>query len=203
MVQFAEVLMSHRKALAQLLTLEQGKPLKVAQDEVLAAAHWCSEYAKMELPVQTLADTPRSFVQVRHVALGVVGAIVPWNFPLVLAFFKIAPALAAGNTMVIKPSPFTPLTTLKIGELLRDVMPPGVLNVISGGDALGLWMTEHSGIAKITFTGSTQTGRRIMSAAGATLKRLTLELGGNDAAIVMPDVDVETGAPCRTMRSSA
>jgi len=104
--------------------------------------------------------------------------------------FKLAPALLAGNTVVLKPSPFTPLTTLKIGEILRDVLPPGVLNIVTGGDALGPWMTSHPGIDKVSFTGSTQTGRKVMESAASTLKRVTLELGGNDAAIVMPDVDV-------------
>ncbi|MFM2372901.1 MAG: hypothetical protein RIS85_2623 [Pseudomonadota bacterium] len=127
----------------------------------------------------------------RHVPLGVVGAIVPWNFPILLAIWKIGPALLAGNTMVLKPSPLTPLATLRLGELLRGVLPPGVLNVISGADQLGPWMTAHSGIDKISFTGSTATGRRVMAGAAANLKRLTLELGGNDAAIVLDDVDVE------------
>jgi aldehyde dehydrogenase (NAD+) len=93
--------------------------------------------------------------------------------------------------MVLKPSPFTPLTTLKFGEVVKDLLPPGVLNIVSGGDALGPWMTSHPGFDKISFTGSTATGRRVMESAAPTLKRVTLELGGNDAAIVMPDVDVE------------
>jgi acyl-CoA reductase-like NAD-dependent aldehyde dehydrogenase len=128
------------------------------------------------------------------VPLGVVGAIAPWNFPILLACFKIAPALLAGNTVILKPSPFTTLTTLRIGELLRDVLPPGVLNVVSGGDELGPWMTSHSGIDKISFTGSSQTGRKVMASAAASLKRVTLELGGNDAAIVLPDIDVKKTA---------
>ncbi len=181
--------------LAALLTREQGKPLAKAKEEILAAAYWCAETAKLDPGERTLADTPESLVQVRRVPLGVVGAIVPWNFPVALAFFKIAPALLSGNTVVLKPSPFTSLTTLRIGELLRDALPPGVLNVISGGDALGPWMSSHPGIDKISFTGSTATGRKVMETAGATLKRLTLELGGNDAAIVLPDVDVDALAP--------
>src|SRR5690606_17293805 len=96
--------------------------------------------------------------------------------------------------MVLKPSPFTPLCALRIGELLRDIFPAGVLNVISGGDALGPIMTAHKGFAKISFTGSTATGRRVMESAAKDLKRITLELGGNDAAIVMPDVDIDTVA---------
>jgi acyl-CoA reductase-like NAD-dependent aldehyde dehydrogenase len=128
------------------------------------------------------------------VPIGVVAGLVPWNYPIVLAAWKIAPALLAGNTMVLKPSPFTPLTTLRIGELLRDEVPPGVLNVINGGDALGPLVTAHPGIDKVSFTGSTATGRAVMRSAADRLKRLTLELGGNDAAIVMPDVDVPSVA---------
>ena len=110
---------------------------------------------------------------------------------MTLAMWKVAPALLAGNTMVLKPSPFTPLCTLKIGELFRDILPPGVLNIISGGDELGPWMTSHPGFAKISFTGSTATGKKVMESAAKDLKAITLELGGNDAAIVLPDVDVD------------
>jgi acyl-CoA reductase-like NAD-dependent aldehyde dehydrogenase len=105
--------------------------------------------------------------------------------------WKVAPALVAGNTMVLKPSPFTPLCTLKIGELFSAIFPPGVFNVISGGDELGPWMTSHKGFDKISFTGSTATGKRVMESAAKDLKRITLELGGNDAAIVLPDVDLD------------
>lgn len=195
LARIAGVLKANSEQLAALLTREQGKPLALARYEIATAQRWCAEFAEVTLPGYTQTDTPSALVQVRHVPLGVVGAIVPWNFPIVLAFWKIAPALAAGNTMVLKPSPFTSLTTLKIGELLRDVLPPGVLNVISGGDRLGPWMSQHPGIDKISFTGSTQTGRKVMASASENLKRLTLELGGNDAGIVMPDIDVEKLAP--------
>jgi acyl-CoA reductase-like NAD-dependent aldehyde dehydrogenase len=121
--------------------------------------------------------------------LGVVAAITPWNFPIILAVWKIAPALLAGNTVVIKPSPFTPLSTLALGETLRGSLPPGVLNVVSGGDDLGKWMTSHPVPRKISFTGSIETGKHVAASAAPDLKRLTLELGGNDAAIVLPDVD--------------
>ena len=121
--------------------------------------------------------------------MGVVAAITPWNFPLVLAGWKIGPALLAGNTIVLKPSPYTPRSTLLLGEILSEVLPPGVLNVVSGGDELGRMMTEHPVPRKITFTGSTTTGKHIAAAAAPDLKRLTLELGGNDAAILLDDVD--------------
>ena len=139
-------------------------------------------------------QAPGRTVEVGRVPLGVIGAITPWNFPILLAIWKIAPALVAGNTMVLKPSPYTSLCTLKLGELLRDILPPGVLNVVSSGNDLGAWLTRHPDVRKISFTGSTSTGRKIMAAAAGTLKRITLELGGNDAAIVLPDVDVEATA---------
>src|SRR3546814_6897757 len=116
--------------------------------------------ASLDLPVTVNEDSAERYGETRHVPLGVCGAIAPWNFPLLLAMFKVGPALLAGNTMVLKPSPFTPLSTLKFGELVKDLLPPGVLNIVSGGDALGPWMTGHTGFDKISFTGSTATGRR-------------------------------------------
>lgn len=120
---------------------------------------------------------------------------MPWNFPILLAVWKIAPALVAGNTIIVKPSPFTPLCDLKLVELVQDLLPPGVLSALSGDDELGKWMTAHDGIAKIAFTGSTETGKHVMRSAAGNLKRLTLELGGNDPAIVLPDVDPQVVAP--------
>jgi len=180
--------------LGKLMTWEQGKPLPDAKGEVQRSAIWFRETAKKELPVALHVDESGRKFESRHVPLGVVGAITPWNFPVALGVWKIAPALLTGNTVVWKPSPFTPLCALKIGELLRDVVPPGVLNVVSGGDRLGPWLTEHQRIQKVAFTGSTATGRRVMQSASGNLKRLTLELGGNDAAIVLPDVDVNATA---------
>ncbi|WP_454754330.1 aldehyde dehydrogenase family protein [Cupriavidus necator] len=194
-VRIGETITTNLEELAHLLTREQGKPLAQARQEVQKAAFWCTEMARLELPVETVSESATEQVCVLRVPLGVVGGIVPWNFPLALAMWKVAPALLTGNTMVLKPSPFTPLTTLKLGELLRDVLPAGVLNVISGGDALGPLMSGHPGIDKLSFTGSTQTGRAVMASAAVNLKRLTLELGGNDAAIVLPDADVEAIAP--------
>lgn len=186
---------AHHHAFARLLTSEQGKPLADAHAEVARCIRWLKETACMGLPDEVLLDTPEKKVVKRHVPLGVVAAIAPWNFPMTLAVWKIAPALVAGNTMVLKPSPFTPLTSLKLGELLRDLLPPGVLNVVSGTDRLGPWLTEHAGIDKIAFTGSTPTGRAIMRSASDTLKRVTLELGGNDPAIVFDDVDIDAWVP--------
>ena len=190
----AAVYTANQEELAALLTLEQGKPIGRARTEIASAAYWFAEVAQMTLPDTVLQDSNQAYVAIRRVPMGVVGAMVPWNYPVVLAAWKIAPALLTGNTLVLKPSPFTPLVTLRLGELQRDVLPPGVLNVISGGDELGPLMSEHSGFDKLSFTGSTATGKRVMESAAGTLKRLTLELGGNDAAIVMPDVDVEAVA---------
>ena len=136
-----------------------------------------------------IQDDDSAYVEVARRPLGVVAAITPWNFPLTLAFWKIAPALLAGNTLVLKPSPYTPLTTLKVGELLRDVFPPGVLNIVSGSDELGAWMTAHPVPRKVSFTGSVETGKKVALAAAPDLKRVTLELGGNDPAIVLDDAD--------------
>ncbi|MGV2908785.1 aldehyde dehydrogenase family protein [Achromobacter sp. AGC25] len=190
----ADRLEAHADGFMRLLTREQGKPHADARSEVGRCVVWLREFAARELPVDRYDDGVGHLFETRRVAIGVVAAISPWNFPMTLAIWKIAPALLAGNTVVLKPSPYTPLTSLKMGELFRDVLPPGVLNVISGGDRLGPWLTEHPGIDKIAFTGSTVTGRRVMQSASARLKRVTLELGGNDAAIVLPDVDVKDTA---------
>jgi len=187
----ADTLQANLEGLTRLLIAEHGKPADVATVDIMGAALWCRGTSQLDLPVQVFEDTEIRRGETRRVPLGVVGAIAAWNYPVLLGMIKVAPALLAGNTVVLKPSPFTPLTTLKIGELLRGVLPDGVLNVISGGDALGPWLTAHPGIDKVTFTGSTQTGRKVAASGAATLKRITLELGGNDAAIVLPDVDVE------------
>ncbi len=186
---------AHAEEFMALLTREQGKPRGGAEWEILGSAFWFREMAKQSLEEQVLIDDDDRYVVTRRTPLGVVGAIVPWNFPVLLAVWKIAPALVTGNTIVVKPSPFTPLCTLKLGELCSDILPPGVLNVIAGGDELGQWMTAHPGIDKIAFTGHTDTGKHVMRSAAETIKRLTLELGGNDPAIVLPDVDAEAVAP--------
>tara|TARA_R110001599_G_scaffold248735_9_gene448654 strand:+ start:1617 stop:3056 length:1440 start_codon:yes stop_codon:yes gene_type:complete len=184
-----DLIMANADAIASLFTKEQGRPAHLAKDEILGAGYWFHSTAELDLPVDVTEDTADRRVEVHHVPLGVICGIVPWNFPVLLAAWKIAPALLTGNTIVLKPSPFTPLCTLKIVELLRGVFPDGVLNVITGGDELGPWMTSHKGFAKISFTGSTATGKRVMESAARDLKRITLELGGNDAAIVLGDVD--------------
>ncbi|NML90664.1 aldehyde dehydrogenase family protein [Sphingobium sp. TB-6] len=189
------VLDAHAEELMHLLTREQGKPRAGAQWEIGGSSAWCHALAEQALDTETIEEGDGRRVEMRRVPLGVVGAITPWNFPVLLAIWKIAPALVAGNTIVLKPSPYTPLCTLKLGELLKDVVPAGVLNIITGGNDLGAWMTSHDLIDKISFTGSTATGRKVMESAAANVKRITLELGGNDPAIVLPDVDPKTIAP--------
>jgi acyl-CoA reductase-like NAD-dependent aldehyde dehydrogenase len=175
--------------LAPLLTQEQGKPVKNAMEELFGGAIWFQYTASLQIPVEVIQDNDAARIEVRRRPLGVVGAITPWNFPVMLAIWKIAPALLAGNTIVLKPSPYTPLSTLKLGEILRDVVPAGVLNIVSGGNELGGWITTHPSVRKISFTGSVATGKKVALAAAPDLKRVTLELGGNDPAIVLRDAD--------------
>lgn len=189
--QAADILTANAAELSQLFTCEQGRPLDMALGEISGAADWMRVVAQMRPPVEVIEDSDTQFIETRYVPLGVICAIAPWNFPVSLAIWKIAPAMLAGNTVVLKPSPFTPLCTLKIGELFQEAFPPGVFNVISGGDQLGPMMTAHPGFAKISFTGSSATGKKVMESAAKDLKRVTLELGGNDAAIIMPDVDLD------------
>ncbi len=180
---------AHAEEVARIETLEQGKPLRDSLGEMGGAAHWFKEFATFPIPCDVLRDNESERVEVRRKPLGVVGSIAPWNFPVFLAAMKVAPALLAGNTVVLKPSPYTPLATLKLGEVLREALPPGVLNVVSGGDALGAAITTHPAVRKVCFTGSVETGKKVAAAAAPDLKRLVLELGGNDPAIVLDDVD--------------
>lgn len=190
----ADVLAANRDTLARLTTLEQGKPLAQALDDVRWSEDFARYFAAYRLEPEILRDTEENYVELRRRPIGVVGAITPWNFPLFQAVYKLAPALIAGNTMVLKPSPTTPLATMHFAELVQEVIPSGVFNVVGDGGDVGPRLTTHPDVGKISFTGSTVTGRAVMAAAGASLKRLTLELGGNDAAIVLDDADVESTA---------
>lgn len=172
-----------------ILTAEQGKPIAAAQMEAMAGGYWLRYFAKLDMPREVIQDDDAAYAEVVRRPMGVVAAITPWNFPIVLASWKIGPALLAGNTMVLKPSPFTPRSTLLMGEILNEVLPPGVLNVVSGGDELGQWMTAHPTPRKVSFTGSVATGKHVNASAAPDLKRVTLELGGNDPAILLDDVD--------------
>ena len=176
--------------LMRLLTSEQGKPHAQAKGEVIGAAMMSAAQSTFDLDDEINEDSETRLSRTRRVPVGVVAGIVPWNFPVMMAVQKIAPAMLSGCTIVLKPSPFTPLTTLRLAELIKDAAPAGVVNIITGEDSLGPLMTSHPDINKITFTGSTATGKKIMEGASKDLKRITLELGGNDASIVLPDADV-------------
>lgn len=177
--------------LARLLTLEQGKPLcgLGSRFEIGGAVAWTRYTASLDLPVEVLQDTPEGRVELHRKPIGVVASITPWNWPVMIACWHIMPAIRTGNTVVIKPSPFTPLSTIRLVEIINEVLPPGVVNIVTGENDLGAVLTTHPDIGKVVFTGSTPTGRKVMASAAATLKRLTLELGGNDAGIVLPDAD--------------
>ncbi|NPD69309.1 aldehyde dehydrogenase family protein (plasmid) [Lichenicola cladoniae] len=193
---YADALEKSRDELARLLTAEQGKPLKTgAEPEIDQSISYIRQIAARRVPIEIVEETDTHCVELHHPPLGVVGAITPWNFPVVLALWKVAPALITGNTIVIKPSPFTPLSTLRFGEIAQGVLPPGVLSVVSGGNELGTQMTAHPDLAKISFTGSTATGKEVIRSTADTVKRLTLEMGGNDAAIVLPDADWKSIIP--------
>ncbi len=191
----AGILTENAADLAQLLTQEQGKPVGQSRDEISRAAAQSIGMAQILIGDELLEDSAERRIELKYFPLGVVGIITPWNAPINLAAGPLVAALYTGNTVILKPSPYTPLCTLKIAALLRDVFPPGVLNVVAGPDELGQWMTAHPGIDKISFTGSVATGKQVMASCAGNLKRFTLELGGNDAAIVLEDVDPRAVAP--------
>ena len=180
----------HVEELSVLLTAEQGRPLAQARWEIdqLTKAYGPA-VMQMDIPEieQEVSDIGHIFK--RYTPIGVVGAISPRNLPVLLSFAKAIPALLAGNTVVLKPSPFTPLTVLRISDYIRELLPPGVLNTVTGGDELGPRITSHPGIDHISFTGSVDTGKRVLASASATIKRVSLELGGNDPGIVLADAD--------------
>jgi acyl-CoA reductase-like NAD-dependent aldehyde dehydrogenase len=187
--EFSAQLRARQQELAELLTREQGKPLAQSVAEIDRGTAQSDGMLGIAIPVEVIADDKDKHIELRYRPLGVVGIITPWNAPVSLALGPLVSALYTGNTVVLKPSPYTPATTLKLGEILRGIFPAGVVNVLAGGDELGAWMTEHPGIDKISFTGSVATGKKVLASAAATLKRVTLELGGNDPAIVLDDAD--------------
>jgi acyl-CoA reductase-like NAD-dependent aldehyde dehydrogenase len=191
LLKIADALAARSNEFAQLLTEEQGKPLAHAAGELAGSIAMIQAFAAMDLPVKVLRENDVERIVQIHAPLGVVAAITPWNFPLILLMIKVAPALLAGNTVVAKPAPTTPLTTLLFGEMCAALLPPGVLNVIVDQNDLGGLLTQHPDVAKVAFTGSTATGKKVMASVAGTIKRVTLELGGNDAAIVLDDVNVK------------
>ncbi|NWD56828.1 aldehyde dehydrogenase family protein [Pseudomonas veronii] len=187
----AEAIEQDADALARLIVLEQGKPLELALSEVMGAAAWTRYAAAQQIPVELVEETPTQRVELHRKPLGVVASITPWNWPVMIAVWHIMPALRAGNCVISKPSSLTPLSTLRLVDIIARHVPHGVINCVTGEQGFGSAITSHPGIQKIVFTGSTATGQSVMRGAAGNLKRLTLELGGNDAAIVLPGTPVE------------
>ena len=191
----ADALEERKPEIARLLSREQGKPAhSAALGEVGGAVAWIRATAKLRPQIEVLKDDESGRVEIRRKPLGVVASITPWNFPILIAIWHIIPAILGGNAVILKPSSGTPLSTLLMVEIANQHLPAGVLNSVAGSGVLGAQLAEHPGIDKIVFTGSTPTGRDIMKRGSANLKRLTLELGGNDAAIVLADADLELTA---------
>jgi len=190
----ADVIADNAEMLARLLVKEQGKPMPKALGEMAWTEGYLRHYATLSAKGRTIQNDADFKIETRRVPLGVVAGICPWNFPVLVPFWKIGPALVAGNTIVIKPAPTTPVTILKIIEVCNEFVPAGVINAVTDENDLGPMLTNHPDVAKVSFTGSSETGKKIMASAAGTVKRVTLELGGNDPAIVMPDVDVKETA---------
>lgn len=200
LMQLADVIEDNGEELMTLLTKEQGKPTKGFADlgagfEFGGTLAWIRATASMTLEPQVIQDNDTARIELHRKPLGVVGSITPWNYPLLIGIWHIIPALLTGNTVVMKPSEMTPLTVLRFGEIAKDILPAGVLNIVTGEGEIGAAMTSHQDIQKIVFTGSTPTGKAIMKSAADNLTRLTLELGGNDAGIVLADADIAASAP--------
>lgn len=191
----SEVIAENKTELAELITKEQGKPFGLAMLEVDASIGWVNYTILLSLPSKVIEDSAERVVEQHYRPLGVIASITPWNWPIMIAIWHIIPAIKAGNTVVIKPSNYTPLSTLFLIELINRVIPPGVINSVVGDAVVGDALSRHADISKIVFTGSTATGQKIMENASINLKRLTLELGGNDPAFVLADADVELLAP--------
>ena len=198
----SEQLMTHLPDLAQLLSREQGKTLEIATGEIWIAAQSFAHYAQLQwdqaVPAPESADR-QAWIEYRP--FGVVAAIVPWNFPVFLMAAKIAPALAAGNTVMVKPAESVSMTLAAVVDLLSQILPEGVIGIVHGGPDVGRALVAHRLVRKVSFTGSTQIGRQIMAQAAETLTPVTLELGGNDPAIVLDDADIEYAA--RSLATSA
>ena len=177
--------------LAHLLSREQGKPLNGpnARFEVSACAAWLRATAATPLNPETVVDDGETRAELHYRPIGIVGAIGPWNWPMLITIWQIAPALRMGNAVVVKPSEYTPLSVLALIKVINEQLPEGLLSVVSGGRDVGARLAEHPAIGKVMFTGSTATGKAIIRSSADTVKRLTLELGGNDAGIVLPDAD--------------
>ena len=193
--QIADDIQQQRDEIAALIVAEQGKPLPLAIGEVEGGLAWLRYTADLSVPVETIEDTDTKLIEAHRKPLGVVASITPWNWPFMIAIWHIIPALRTGNTVISKPSSLTPLSTMKLVEIIDKHLPAGVINIITGERGIGSGITSHPGINKIVFTGSTPTGQSVMRNSADNLKRLTLELGGNDAAVVLPGSNPEEIAP--------
>lgn len=191
--QIADVFDANSEALAELLSREQGKPLNGpnARFEVGGCSAWTRATASFELQDEVVVDDGETKAIQTWDPVGIVGAIGPWNWPMMISIWQIIPSVKMGNAVIVKPSEHTPLSVLALVHLINTVLPEGVVQVVAGGREVGTAITAHPGINKIMFTGSTPTGRKIAEASAPTLKRLTMELGGNDAGIVLEDADVK------------
>ncbi|MFD4960922.1 aldehyde dehydrogenase family protein [Microbacterium sp. NPDC058389] len=189
----ADAIDANAEELARLLSREQGKPLNGpnARFEVGACSAWLRSNATTVLEPQVLVDDENLHAELVYKAAGVVGAISPWNWPMMISIWQIGPSLRMGNTVVIKPSSNTPLSVLALVSIMNDVLPADVLIAVSGPGAIGGRLAAHADVAKVMFTGSTEVGRQIIESSAGNLARLTLELGGNDAGIVLPGTDAK------------
>jgi acyl-CoA reductase-like NAD-dependent aldehyde dehydrogenase len=178
----------------EILIREQGKPSGGADFELGGVLAFLSGFMQIDVSDKVLVDNDAEKIIEKRLPLGVIGGICPWNFPVLMAAWKVGEAVVTGNTMVVKSSPYTPLSTLAWAKVVADCFPKGVLNIVSGTNEVGEMITKHPDIAKVSFTGSINTGKKIQEAAASTLKHVTLELGGNDAAIVLPEADVKSAA---------
>lgn len=187
----AEDVLSYKYELAQLITLEQGKPLFLAEVEVDLTVQWINYIAGLTIPVDKFQDINGKKITVYNRPLGVIASITPWNWPLMIAAWHLFPAIKTKNCVINKPSEYTPLSTIKFIDIINKHLPAGVCSVVLGDGQIGSTLTAHPDIEKVTFTGSTSTGQRILQNSINTLKSVVLELGGNDVGIVLDDVDIE------------
>lgn len=191
---FADAMTANLDRIAETLTRERGGPIADCRFEVGRATDAIRHFAGQRIEDRVIRRNAQELIVEQRYAQGVVVAIMPWNRPMTLLSFKLGPALITGNTVIAKPAPSTPLSTMILGELAADIFPAGVFQTLADANDLGPLLTSHPDIAHVSFTGSTPTGKKVLDSAAETLKRFTLELGGNDAAIVLDDVDIEWAA---------
>jgi acyl-CoA reductase-like NAD-dependent aldehyde dehydrogenase len=187
----ADAIDAHAEELAYVVSREQGKTMSGlgARYEAAGCAAWVRAAASTPLPVEVLVDEGSSHAELHYRPIGVVAAITPWNWPMIIACWQITPALRMGNTVVQKPSEYTTLTGLAIVQVMNEALPPGVLTAVTGAGDVGDALVRDRRVGKVMFTGSVQTGMKVIEASAGNMPRLTLELGGNDAGIVLPDAD--------------